>query len=80
VEWHRQRETPDSSTRALWKAYQQSSISIAGGNGEENEFCFMRYLVYTSKVSLTCRKIWRHRAGGFTSPSEGRHVTDFYHH
>jgi hypothetical protein len=38
-------KTPDSSTRALWKSYKQSSSSKAGGTGERNyKFGLMKYL------------------------------------
>jgi hypothetical protein len=46
-------ETPDLSTRALWKFYQQSSSSKIGGNCN----CFLRSISHTLNDSLTCRKI-----------------------
>jgi hypothetical protein len=57
------RETPDSSTRALWQSYQQSNSKNEGND----EFCLTKYLFHTSSGSLTCRKIL-HGADGFTSP------------
>jgi hypothetical protein len=34
VEWCRQRETPDSSTRALWQTYHQSHLVASTRNGQ----------------------------------------------
>jgi hypothetical protein len=46
-------------------------ISKARGSSKGNyEFCLPKYLFYTSKGSLTCRKILLHGADGFTSPLE----------
>jgi hypothetical protein len=43
-------ENSDSSTRALWQAYQESTSSKAGGTGEVNdEFCVTKYLFHTWK-------------------------------
>jgi hypothetical protein len=43
-------ETPDSSTRALWKSYQQSNL-VANQEelGEGNEFRLRNICVHTSK-------------------------------
>jgi hypothetical protein len=46
----------------------ESTSSIVGGAGEGNDkFCLTKYFFYTSKGSLTCRKILRHGTDGFTS-------------
>jgi hypothetical protein len=59
---YRQGKTPDSSTRALWQSYQQDHLT-----GEENdEFCRTKSLFPTSEGHLTCRRILRHEAHGFT--------------
>jgi hypothetical protein len=48
----------DSSTRALWQSYLQSSTSKAGETGGVNdEFGLQSNFIYTSKGSLTCCKI-----------------------
>jgi hypothetical protein len=48
----------------------ESSSSKVGGGCEGNyEFCLTQYLFHLSKGSLTCRKILRHGADGFTSPA-----------
>jgi hypothetical protein len=63
-------ETPDSSTRALWHSHQQSHV-VAKQEGLAKEVmkcCIMKYLFHTWKGSLTCRKMLRHGADGFTSP------------
>jgi hypothetical protein len=51
----------------------ESSSSKARGIGEGYDAFFrMKYIVRTSKSSLTCRTILRHGADGFTSaPNEG---------
>jgi hypothetical protein len=64
-------KTTDSSTRALWQSYQQSSSSKAQGTGEENKFCFMKYLFNTLKGSLTCREILYGTDGFISPPKEG---------
>jgi hypothetical protein len=47
------------------------SSSKAGETDEGNyDFCPAQYLFHNSKGSLTCGKIQRHGAGGFTSPSK----------
>jgi hypothetical protein len=67
VEWYRQGKTPDSSTRALWQSYRQSSNSKAGGTDKIiYELCLTKYLFHVSERSLTCRKILRHGADCFT--------------
>jgi hypothetical protein len=73
VEWCRQGKHPDSSIGALWQSYQQSSCCKAGKTGKGNDkFCLTKYLFRISKGSLTCRKILRHGADGFTSaPKKG---------
>jgi hypothetical protein len=51
VEWYRQGKTPDSSTRALWKFYQQSLLVVNQREfGEGNdEFNLRSIFVHTSK-------------------------------
>jgi hypothetical protein len=44
--------------------------SKAWGTSEGNEFCLKTYLSYFEEV-LTCRKMLRHLADGFTSLSRG---------
>jgi len=63
-------ETPDSSTRALWKSYQQSHLVAKQEElaKEMMNLALRSIFVHTSKGSLTCRKIFRHGADGFTSP------------
>jgi hypothetical protein len=63
VEWHWQGKIPDSSNRALWQSYQQSSTRKAEGNGE---YCLTKYLLHTKRGSLTRRKILQHATDGFT--------------
>jgi hypothetical protein len=47
----------------------ESSSREAGGADEGNEeLCLMKCIFYTWKWCLTCRKILRHGAEGFTSP------------
>jgi hypothetical protein len=68
LEWYRQGDTPDSSTKSLWHSYPQSSSGKAHWTGEGNyEFCLTKYFFNTSKVSLTCREILRVGAKVFTS-------------
>jgi hypothetical protein len=56
VEWYRQKETPDSSTRALWQSYQQSHLLAKHKElAKEITNLVLRIIfVHTSKVSLTC--------------------------
>jgi hypothetical protein len=71
VEWYQQRKAPDSSTRALWQSYQQSSITKQKELAKEMmDLALRSILVHTWKGYLTCRKIFRHGADGFTSPPE----------
>jgi hypothetical protein len=42
AEWYRQGTTPDSSTRALWQSYEQSSSTKASQTGEENDAFWLR--------------------------------------
>jgi hypothetical protein len=73
-------ETPDSSTRALWQAYQQSFSSKSGGTGQRKS-CIWPYEVSLSihrRDFLTCRKILRLGPTAYFL-SEGSRATDFYH-
>jgi hypothetical protein len=67
MELYRQRKTQDSSTRTPWLSKQQSSSSESGRTGQEN-VCLTESLFHISKGYLTCCKILRHVASGFTSP------------
>jgi hypothetical protein len=58
VEWCRQRKTPDSSTRALWQAFQQSYLVATRRNGRRGWWIwlcevFCSYL----QVFITCHNI-----------------------
>jgi hypothetical protein len=78
VWWYELRQTPNSSTRAIWQppvlsgdpvSRDISGVSRRMGEGNEN-------LVYPTpwdfKISVTCHKILRHGTSGFTShPKEG---------
>jgi hypothetical protein len=63
-------ETPDSSTGAFWKSYQQSRVLAKQEKlaREMMNLAFQSIFAHTSKGSLTCRKIFIHGADGFTSP------------
>jgi hypothetical protein len=68
--WYRLGKTTDSSTRALWQSYQQRLLGASRRNGRSENFAY-QYLRYVSG-SLTCHKVLRHGASGFTShPKEG---------
>jgi hypothetical protein len=66
-------KTRNSSIRALCKFYLQSHlIQKQEKLGKERFFFFTKYFFHTSNGSLTCHKILRHGADGFTSlPKEG---------
>jgi hypothetical protein len=69
--WCRLGITPDSSTRTLWKSYQQTYLGQVGGRDEGVRILPFHYPKYL-KGSLTCCKILWHRTSGFTShPKEG---------
>jgi hypothetical protein len=63
-------ETPDSSTTALWKPYQQCHLVAKKEElvKEIMNLAFRNIFVYSSKGSLTHREILVHGADGFTSP------------
>jgi hypothetical protein len=72
VGWHRQGRTPDSSTRALRKSYQQRHLAA---NQEElgegyDEVAFVQYLCSVFEVIFICRWLY--------FPSEERRAADFY--
>jgi hypothetical protein len=57
----------------------ESSSSKAKGTGEGNdEFLLTKYLFYTSQDSLTCRKMLRHVADGFTFALKKGVLREFY--
>jgi hypothetical protein len=64
----RQGKTPDSSTRALWKSYQQSNlVAYQKYLAKEMLTSALRiYIFHTSKGPLTCHQILRHGTNGFT--------------
>jgi hypothetical protein len=62
VEWYLQEKTPNSSTRALWHSYQQSSGSKSWGIWPLKPLC--SYL----KVIFACRRNLQHGANTFNSP------------
>jgi hypothetical protein len=64
--WCRLGITPDSSTRGLWQSYQHRLLGPGRRNGGRRETFAYQYLRYVNG-SLTCRKILRHGASGFTS-------------
>jgi hypothetical protein len=78
VEWNWQEKTPDSSTRSLWQSYPQSSSEAGGTDEGIDEFCLAKNLFRTSKGSLTCRKILRQGANGFTSPLNVGMLLNFF--
>jgi hypothetical protein len=58
---------------------EESSSSKAKGTGEGNdEFLLTKYLFYTSQDSLTCRKMLRHVADGFTFALKKGVLREFY--
>jgi hypothetical protein len=61
-------KTTDSSTRAFWKYYQQSSSSKASGISKENYEFSLQNLLSCFETSLTWRRILWHGADIFTSP------------
>jgi hypothetical protein len=63
-------KTPDSSSRALWQSYQQSSSSKAGGTGEGNyEFCLAKYVCsYLEGLFNMVKSYDMGPAACFTSP------------
>jgi hypothetical protein len=69
VELYRQAKTPDSSTRVLGQSYQKSHRETKQDElaKELTIFCLTTYLFHSSQGSLTCRKILRHGADGFTT-------------
>jgi hypothetical protein len=59
---------PDSPTSSLWKVPAETPSSGAGRNGEKCPSILpANYLCHTAWGSLTCRKILRNGADGFTS-------------
>jgi hypothetical protein len=74
MEWYWQGKTLDTSTRALWQFNQQSYLVIKKKElaKEMMNSALRSIFVYTSEGFLTCYKILRHGANGFTSlPKEG---------
>jgi hypothetical protein len=74
VERYRQVKAPDSSTRPIWKSYQQSyPVAKQEELAKEIMTLAIRSIFFhTSKGSLTFRKILRHGTDGFNSlPKEG---------
>jgi hypothetical protein len=70
-------EIPDSSTRAVWQSYQQSS-SIKWGGTWWRKWRIWPYEVFLfGSDFFTCRKIL-HGDDGFVFLSEGRRAADFY--
>jgi hypothetical protein len=62
--------------RSLSISPAEPSRSKSGENGERNyEFCLTKYLFHASRGFLTCCKISRYGADGF---SEGRRAADIY--
>jgi hypothetical protein len=62
-------KTTDSSTRALWQAYQQSHLKAKQEQLAKEIVNFaLRRIFHTSEGSLTYRKILRNEADGSTSP------------
>jgi hypothetical protein len=59
-------KTPDSSTRALWKSYQQRHLGASRRNGRRSE-SFAHQCVRYINGSLRCRKMLLLGAFGFTS-------------
>jgi hypothetical protein len=64
LEWYRQWETPDSSTRAVWKSYQQSHL-VAKQEELLNEMMNLTlqsavFFVHISEGSSTCHKVLQH--------------------
>jgi hypothetical protein len=66
-EWYWQRNTPDSSTRALWQSYQQSSTSKQEEQAKEVMNFGLLFLFILPKWFFTCHKILWHGTSGFTS-------------
>jgi hypothetical protein len=66
--WCRLGITPYSSTRALWKSYQQRHLE-RGGMDEGMRISRIQYLWYVNG-SFTCRKILRHGTFPLYFPSE----------
>jgi hypothetical protein len=63
-------ETPNSSTRALWKSCQQSYLVAKQEELAKKimNLALQSISIYTFKGSLTNRNILLHGADGFTSP------------
>jgi hypothetical protein len=72
VECYRQGKSPDSSTRALEKSYQQSYLVAKQKKVGEDmmNLALPSIFAHTSKGLLTSRKILRYGADGFTFPSK----------
>jgi hypothetical protein len=63
--------TPDSSTRAFWQITAETPSNEAGSILARNVRYFCRrsiFVVLLTLYSLTCRKVLRRGADGFTSP------------
>jgi hypothetical protein len=59
--------------RSSLEIYEQSHLVVIWWNGEGNdEFCLQKYLIRTSKGSLTFRKILRLGGNDFNPPPQGR--------
>jgi hypothetical protein len=67
--WCWQGKTPDSSTRALWKSYQQRHLIASRRNRQKKwEFNRAKYFCSFLQVIFTCCKLLWHGASGITSP------------
>jgi hypothetical protein len=68
VELCRQRKTPDSSTRALWKSYQHSHLVASMSNGRREWWIWSCQVCFIFASIFTCRKILWYGASAITSP------------
>jgi hypothetical protein len=72
VEWYQQWKTSDSSTRAVWQSYKQSSSSKVGGTDGGNESVLRKSLCsYFELKAMALLSLRRKTCCGFVSPSAG---------
>jgi hypothetical protein len=79
VEWQCWQGKTDSSTRALWKSYQQRHLIANRKNGQKKwEFNLAKYFCSFLQVIFTCCKLLWHGASGVTSPPKEGMLKTFF--